>query len=216
MIKLNLLSLFLLFSIATSAQENKSDSTSVPEPKSFITSYQITNGSKKISYKAIASETYLKNKSNAPVASIWSVANIQEDPIDQKKRPVTFVFNGGPGSGSMWLHMELFRPEIIKVNSDAKEDDGAAPYNLVLNKQQLIDLTDLVFIDTVSTKYSRVIAKGKVEDYWVLNEDAASIAKFTRQWITENKRWFSPKYIAGESLGTTRAVTVANALEENG
>lgn len=216
MIKLNLLSLFLLFSIVISAQENKQDSTSVPEPKSFITSHQITNGGKKISYKAIASETYLKNKTDEPVASIWSVAYIQEGTIDQKKRPVTFVFNGGPGSASMWLHMGLFGPEVVKVNSDAKEDDGAAPYNLVNNKNGLLDLTDIVFIDPVGTGYSRVIGRGKVENYWGLNEDAASIAKFMRQWITENNRWFSPKYIAGESFGTTRAVTVANALEGNG
>jgi hypothetical protein len=87
MIKLNLLSLFLLFSIVISAEENKLDSTSVSEPKSFFTSHQITNGGKKISYKAIASETYLKNKTDEPVASIWSVAYIQEGTIDQKNAP---------------------------------------------------------------------------------------------------------------------------------
>jgi carboxypeptidase C (cathepsin A) len=139
---------------------------------------------------------YLKNKLQEPVASIWSVAYIKKETIDQKKRPVTFVFNGGLGSTSMWLYMGMFGPEVVKVNSDAKKDDGAAPYNLVTNEHALLDVTDLVFIAPVGTGYSRVIGKGKVEDYWGLKEDATSIAKFMRQWITENNRWFSPKYIA--------------------
>jgi carboxypeptidase C (cathepsin A) len=205
-----------MFSISISAQEKKETVRPVPESKSFVTNHQITNGGKIIRYKAIASETYLKNTIDEPVASIWSVAYVQEGIGDQSKRPVTFVFNGGPGSASMWLHMGMFGPKLVKVNSDAKEDDGAAPYNLVDNKNGLLDLTDLVFIDPVGTGYSRVIGKGKVEDYWGLNEDARSIAKFMRKWITENNRWFSPKYIAGESFGTTRAVGVVNALESDG
>jgi len=216
MIKLKFFPLFLIFSISLSAQEKKEVVNPVPKPKSFTTNHQIINGGKTISYKAVASETYLKNESGDSVASIWSVAYIQEGISDQTKRPVTFVFNGGPGSSSILLHMGMFGPELVKVNSDAKEDDGAAPYNLVTNKNGLFDLTDLVFIDPVGTGYSRIIGKGKVEEYWGLTEDANSIAKFMRQWITEHNRWFSPKFIAGESFGTMRAVTVANTLEGDG
>jgi len=216
MLKVNTLSIFLIFSLSISAQEKKQDSTDVPEPKSFISTHQLTSGGKTIKYKANASETYVKNKSEKPVASIWSVAYTQEGVTDYTKRPVTFVFNGGPGSASVWLHMGMFGPKLIKVNSDAKEDDGAAPYNLVPNTNGLFDLTDIVFIDPVGTGFSRVVGKGKVKDYWGLNEDAKSIAKFIRQWITENDRWFSPKYIAGESFGTVRAVMVANTLEQDG
>ena len=165
---------------------------------------------------AIASETHLKNESGEPVASLWSVSYLKEGVKDGTKRPVTFVFNGGPGSASVWLHMGMFGPELVKVDSDAKADDGAAPYTLVPNTHALLDLTDFVFIDPVGTGYSQVIGKGKVEDFWGLNEDAKSIARFMRQWVTENERWFSPKYIAGESFGTTRAAAVANALEGNG
>ena len=198
------------------AQEKKEDSLFIPEAKSFISKHEIINGGKTIRYIATASETYLKNEKNTPVASIWSVAYTQEGISDLTKRPVTFVFNGGPGSASVWLHMGMFGPQLVKVNSDALEDDGAAPYNLITNKNGLLDLTDLVFIDPVGTGYSRVVGKGKVEQFWGLNEDAASIAKFMRQWITVNNRWFSPKYIAGESFGTTRAAAVANALEKGG
>ncbi|WP_421798289.1 S10 family peptidase [Haliscomenobacter sp.] len=204
-----------LLTTALCAQE-KADSNKVPPPKSFITNHQGVFGGKIIRYKATAKESYLKNDKGDSVASIWSVAYTQEGLTDLSKRPVTFVFNGGPGSASIWLHMGMFGPQIVKVDSDAKKDDGAAPYALVDNKQGLLDLTDLVFIDPVGTGYSRVVGKGKNEDYWGLKEDAASIAKFMRLWVTENKRWFSPKYIAGESFGTTRAAAVANALEKDG
>ncbi|MEM6806168.1 MAG: peptidase S10, partial [Bacteroidota bacterium] len=102
------------------------------------------------------------------------------------------------------------------TDSEAKEDDGAAPFKLINNKACLLDLTDMVFIDPVGTGYSRVIGKGKVEDYWGLKEDAESVAKFIRQWITEQKRWQSPKYIVGESFGTTRAALVSEVLEGDG
>lgn len=214
--KLRVLFILLLLPMVISAQELKQDSLSVPKPKSFVSSHQVTNGGKLIKYSAVASEMYLNNKSGQPVASIWSVAYLQIGVESFTKRPVTFVFNGGPGSASVWLHMGMFGPELVKVDSDAKADDGAAPYSMVANTNGILDLTDLVFIDPVGTGYSRVIGKGKVEDYWGLNEDANSISKFMRQWITENNRWQSPKYIAGESFGTTRAVAVANALEQSG
>lgn len=212
-------SLALLFGIFISvglfAQE-KNDSSKVPAAKSFVTFHQGIFGGKNIRYKATAKETYLKNDKGEAVASIWSVAYTQEGVTDQSKRPVTFVFNGGPGSASIWLHMGMFGPKMVKVDSDAKNDDGAAPYTLLDNKETILDLSDLVFIDPVGTGYSRVVGNGKVEDYWGLKEDAASIAKFMRTWVTENKRWISPKYIAGESFGTTRAAAVANALERDG
>ena len=207
--------LFVFFSILPLiAQEEKEVVGPVPEPKSFVTTHQGLFGGKTIKYKATSKETYLKDTNGEPVASIWSVAYTEEGLSDNTKKPVTFVFNGGPGSASIWLHMGMFGPQIVKVNSDALEDDGAAPYPLVANPHGLLDLSDFVFIDPVGTGYSRVVGKGKVTDYWGLNEDAASIAKFIRQWVTEHKRWFSPKYLAGESFGTTRAIAVTNMLED--
>ncbi|MFK7936805.1 MAG: peptidase S10, partial [Saprospiraceae bacterium] len=161
--KITFLLFFLICFISISAQENHRKNTTIAPPKTFTTNHQIINGGKTINYRAVASETYLKNKNNATVASIWSVAYVQEGNGDSKKRPVTFVFNGGPGSASMWLHMGLLGPEVVKVNSDAKEDDGAAPYDLVNNEKGILDLTDLVFVDPVGTGYSRVIGEGKVE-----------------------------------------------------
>lgn len=208
--------ILLLFSLGLSAQDTISSETRVPEPRTFTTSHQIVNGGKTIRYKAVASETYMKDAEDKPVASIWSVAYLREGVADPVKRPVTFVFNGGPGSSSVWLHMGMLGPERVKVDSEAKADDGAAPYTMVKNENGILDLTDLVFIDPVGTGYSRVIGEGKSEDFWGLKQDAASIATFIRQWVTAHNRWFSPKYIAGESFGTMRAAAVANALEGGG
>lgn len=209
---------FLVFmSVHLFCQNEKKEEakTPIPNAKSFVTKHQAIQGGKTIRYTATAKETYLKNDKGEPVASMWSVAYIADEE-GKSKRPVTFVFNGGPGSASVWLHMGLFGPQIVKVHSDAKEDDGAAPYQLVKNEHGILDLTDLVFIDPIGTGYSKVIGEGKVEDYWGLMEDARSIAKFMRLWVTENKRWNAPKYMAGESFGTTRAAAVAQALEGNG
>lgn len=215
--KIIILLVAAICSTTSFAQEKKEvDEIPIPIAKSFVTTHQGTFGNTTIKYKATASETYLTDNDGLPVASMWSTAYTKYNVTDTSKRPVTFVFNGGPGSASVWLHMGLFGPQLVKVDSDAKEDDGAAPYELVSNNYGILDLTDLVFIDPIGTGYSRVIGKGKNEDYWGLTEDANSVAKFMRQWITENKRWNSPKYIVGESYGTTRAAAVANVLEDGG
>lgn len=209
----------LLFNVVLAQEEKKTETKSefkpVPEPKEFVTSHQGSFGGKLIKFKAIAGELYLKNKEGEPTASIWSVTYKLDGP-ENINRPVTFIFNGGPGSASVWLHMGMFGPQIVKVDSDARTDDGGAPYTVINNNYGLLDISDLVFIDPVGTGYSKVIGKGKVEDYWGLDEDAKSIAEFMRLWVTKYKRWNSPKYIAGESFGTTRAVAVASALERDG
>ncbi len=208
--------MLICLTLSAQKEEKKLVVKPIPIAQSFITAHQGVFGGKPIRYKATAKETYLTNDKGDSVASIWSVSYSLDPMGDVKKRPVTFVFNGGPGSASVWLHMGMFGPQIVNVDSDAKKDDGAAPYQMVANAHGLLDLTDFVFIDPVGTGYSRVIGKGKEMDYWGLTEDAKSVAQFMRQWITENNRWFSPKYIAGESFGTTRAVAVAGVLEEGG
>jgi carboxypeptidase C (cathepsin A) len=208
--------LIALFSFCIMAKSYcQEESKSIPEPLNFETAHEGTFHGKRIKYKAIAGETHLKNKSGEVTAALWSTSYIEEAP-DPGKRPVTFIFNGGPGSASVWLHMGLFGPKIVEVDSDAKADDGAAPFEVIHNELALLDITDLVFIDPIGTGFSQVIGNGKNEDFWGLNEDASSIAQFIRLWITTHQRWQSPKYIAGESFGTTRASTVTAALEGGG
>jgi len=209
-------SLFLC--LLSQAQETKKDTTPKPitEAKSFITKHQGVFGGKSIDYTTTAKETFLTNKEGDSIATFWSVAYTKTSMGDVAKRPVTFVFNGGPGSASMWLHMGFFGPKIVTVDSDAKNDDGAAPYNLINNENGLLDITDLVFIDPVGTGYSRLVGKGEGKDFYGLKEDVDSFAQFIRKWVTENERWFSPKYLAGESYGTTRAAALGKTLEGSG
>ncbi len=208
---------FALLTLSVSGQEKEaSGQDTIPAPIRFVTRHEITNGGKTIPYRATAGETYLRDEQGEPVASIWSVSYVRTDVADPASRPVTFVFNGGPGSASLWLHMGLLGPKRVAVDSGAREDDGAAPYAMDTNREGVLDLTDLVFIDPVGTGYSRVVGSGKIEDYWSLTGDAASVGRFIRQWVTEHGRWMSPKYIAGESFGTTRAAGVANYLEGGG
>lgn len=213
-----LITLSFLICLATWAQELQKETTPkpIPEAKSFSTTHQGIFGGKNISYTAMAKETFLTNKNGDSIAAFWSVSYTKAPMGDVTQRPVTFVFNGGPGSASMWLHMGFFGPKIVKVDSDAKKDDGAAPYDLIANKHGLLDITDLVFIDPVGTGYSRLVGKGEEKDFYGLKEDVDSFAQFIRTWVTENERWFSPKYLAGESYGTTRAAALGKALEGSG
>ncbi|MDG2522540.1 peptidase S10 [Caulobacter segnis] len=183
----------------------------IPPPVVSVTKHTGTFGGQKISYRAIAGETYLKDKDGKPLAAITSYSYIKEGPTDPN-RPVTFLWNGGPGSGSVWLHMGAFGPKRVVVPSDAK-DDGAPPFPIIDNPDSLLDVTDIVFIDPVGTGYSRALGKTDPSNYWGVTKDAKSMAEFIRLWLNEHGRWNAPKFIGGESYGTTRSAAVINELE---
>jgi carboxypeptidase C (cathepsin A) len=193
------------------ADEKGKVSTAIPTPKQFITKHTGTFGGKKLSYTATAGDTYLRDKKGKPTATIFNYAYVKNDVKDTRERPVTFIFNGGPGSPSMWLHMGVFGPKLVKVPSEADADDGAAPYDIVDNVETLLDVSDLVFIDPVGTGMSRPFGDhGK--EHWGLIQDATSVSEFIRTWVDENNRWNSPKFIAGESYGTPRAAVMSDIL----
>ncbi len=169
-----------------------------------------TFGGRRVAYTATVAEQVLKDDKGAPKAAIVTTAYIAE-PRDPN-RPVTFLFNGGPGSGSLWLQMGAFGPKRVAIPSDAR-DDGAPPYPILDNPDSLLDVTDLVFIDPVGTGFSHTIGDTKGEDYWGVTKDAKSVAAVIRKWLDENGRWNSPKYLGGESYGTTRSAAVVNELE---
>lgn len=181
-----------------------------PAPIVSITKHTGTFGGVTVAYTATARETYLKGEDGTPKASLYSTAYVKDgkDPT----RPITFLFNGGPGSGSLWLHMGAFGPKRVAIPSDAR-DDGAPPYPIIANPDSLLDVTDIVFIDPVGTGFSRALGKTEAKTYWGVTADAKSIAEFIRLWLSENGRWNSPKYLGGESYGTTRSAAVANELE---
>jgi len=126
-------------------------------------------------------------------------------------RPVTFFYNGGPGSSTMWLHMGAFGPHRIVTSTDAHTP--AAPYSLVSNAYSLLDATDLVFVDAPGTGFSRIAGKDKEKAFFGLDPDAYAFSEFITQFLTRYGRWNSPKYLFGESYGTPRSAVVVNQLE---
>ncbi|PWG01887.1 S10 family peptidase [Sphingosinicella humi] len=181
----------------------------IPPPQVSVTRHKGVFGGKTVSYTATAGETYLKAEDGTPRASIFSTSYVKE-PRDPS-RPVTFLFNGGPGSGSVWLHMGAFGPKRVAIPSDGT-DDGAPPYPIVDNPDSLLDVTDIVFIDPVGTGFSHALGKTDPKDFWGVTKDAESVAQFIRLWLNDNGRWNSPKYLGGESYGTTRSAAVVNQL----
>lgn len=183
----------------------------IPEPVSFTKELAGEFNGEAVRYRAVAGETYVRDEKATPVASFFTTAYSRTDAGDAPDRPVTFIFNGGPGSSAQWLHMGAFGPRRVDVPSDAS-GAGAPPYAVVDNGSSILDVSDLVFIDPIGTGYSRPLGTKEAKEFWGLLEDARSIADFIQTWITEHQRWNSPRYLIGESYGSTRASLVAEIL----
>jgi carboxypeptidase C (cathepsin A) len=190
--------------------EEKAAETPIPDPQSFVTEHSGRFNGVSLKYRVTAGETYLRDKDGKPKASIFAFAYTRTD--GKSPRPVTFVWNGGPGSASLWLHMGTLGPKRISVPSDARHA-GPPPYPVFDAPETLLDVTDLVFVDPVGTGYSRALGTHKGKEFWGLKEDAQSMAEFIRTWVTDNGRWNAPRFLLGESFGTTRAALVARLLE---
>ena len=169
-----------------------------------------TFGGQRIAYSATIKENLLSSEKGQPEAVIITTSYVKQ-PRDAS-RPVFFLFNGGPGSGSVWLQMGAFGPMRVAIPSDA-QDDGGPPYPLLPNPDSLLDVADLVFIDPPGTGFSYLLDGTDPERYYGLTQDAEAVATVIRRWLNENGRWNSPKYLGGESYGTTRTATVVNQLE---
>lgn len=174
------------------------------------TKHTVTIDGKKIEYEATAGTMALKDEDGKPQASIFYTAYTKPGE-DAAERPVCFCFNGGPGSSSVWLHMGAFGPRRVAFTEDGKA--LPPPAKLVENEGSLLDLTDLVFIDPVSTGFSRAADEKNAKQFHGVQEDLNSVGEFIRLYTTRNGRWKSPKYLAGESYGTTRAAALANHLQ---
>ena len=183
-----------------------------PEEKSAVTHHTLTLDGQKLPYTATAGTLLLKEDDGTVKASVFYTAYTLDGVKDPAARPVTFAFNGGPGSASLWLHMGAFGPKKVE-----RTDEGMAlppPGHLVDNDQSILDLTDLVFIDPVSTGFSRPAPGQDPKQFHGVRKDVESVADFIRLWTTRNQRWASPKFVAGESYGTTRAAGLAYHLAD--
>lgn len=180
-------------------------------PPMSTTHHTLQVNGQSIRYTATTGYMELKTEEGKAKANIFYIA-YTKDAGTSEKRPITFSFNGGPGSSSVWLHMGALGPKRVLFTDNG--DPLPPPYKMVDNDFSWLEFTDLVFIDPVSTGFSRPANEEKKEQFHGTKEDAQSIGEFIRLYTTKNKRWSSPKFLAGESYGTTRAALLSSYLQE--
>lgn len=198
----------------TGAAENKTPATPAPPPveKTSTSKHSIQINGKTLAYTATAG-TLILNKDDKPWASMFYVAYTRDNAGDVAKRPITFAFNGGPGSSSVWLHLGALGP--MRVEMAPEGEQPKPPYHLIDNDDTALEFTDLVFIDPVTTGFSRPAPGVEAKQFHGFDGDLESVSEFIRLYLTRYERWASPKFLAGESYGTTRAAALSDRLLED-
>jgi carboxypeptidase C (cathepsin A) len=191
-------------------KEEHFDMTEVPP---VVTHHQITVDGKALRYTATAGRLPIKRGDGKIEAEMFYVAYTL-DGQDAAKRPLTFAFNGGPGSASIWLHMGALGPRRVVLQADGFMPP--APYRMEDNPYTLLDKSDLVLIDAIGTGYSRAADSELMKKFWGVKGDIEAFSEFVRMYISRNERWASPLFILGESYGTTRAAGIAGYLADQG
>jgi carboxypeptidase C (cathepsin A) len=198
-----------------------STETAAPLADQLVTTrHRLVLGNTELAYTVTCGTLVLREETekdgnredHKPRASVFFVAYTLDNPPDAAHRPLTFSFNGGPGSSSVWLHLGVLGPK--RVLMDDEGHPTPPPYRLVPNEASLLPHTDLVFIDPVGTGYSRMVPGEKTREYHGYRRDIESVAEFIRLYTTRQQRWTSPKFLIGESYGTTRAAGLAGYLQE--
>ncbi|MFB0519339.1 MAG: S10 family peptidase [Acidobacteriota bacterium] len=205
-------SLVVLFIVSFHNLAAQETPLKTPEETLSVTKHSIQIDGKTLNYTAAAGTILLKEDNGKPLASFFFIAFTKDDVKDKSRRPLLFSFNGGPGTASVWLHLGALGPRRVLY-----DDEGFAlqpPYKLVDNEYSVLDVTDIVFIDPVATGYSRMVPGEDPHKYHGVMEDIESVGEFIRLYVTRNKRWESPKFVIGESYGTTRASGLAGHLQD--
>lgn len=190
--------------------ENKVDLKELKE-KIVKTIHSVKLGNSKIEYDAYAGTLLLKGDEKKATGSFFFISYVRKGNFRREDRPIIFSFNGGPGSSSVWLHLGLLGPKRVLLNNDGSMPPP--PYRLVPNNYSILDVADLVFIDPVSTGFSRADSSDKEKEFHGVSEDIASVGDFIRLYLTRFDRWTSPKFLIGESYGTTRAAGLSGYLQ---
>ncbi|MAK64579.1 MAG: septum formation initiator [Maricaulis sp.] len=174
------------------------------------TAHEVHIRGQRVRYRVVSGETVLRDLDGAETGRIFAFSYLRTDAV-ATDRPVLFVFNGGPGSASLWLHMGVIGPRRLVLDQEVNPSN-VPPFGLTDNPVSVLDVADLVFIDPVGTGFSRPAPGVDPALFWGVDEDAESIAQFIELWLTEHGRWNSPKYVLGESYGTVRAAVLPRAL----
>jgi carboxypeptidase C (cathepsin A) len=189
------------------------DAKPAPVETATPTRHSVSIAGHSYKYTATAGTLIIRDDKNQPQASVFYVAYTL-DGTKADHRPVTFLYNGGPGSSSVWLHMGSFGP--MRIETASPEATAPPPYHLVPNNDSLLDKTDLVFIDAVGTGYSRPVGKATGKDFWGVDQDLSAFSRAIQRYVSINHRWNSPKFLYGESYGTTRSAALVDQLQEKG
>ncbi|GGE78325.1 S10 family peptidase [Sphingomonas prati] len=171
-------------------------------------------GGRTIGYTVTPGTVTIRNDDGDPIASMFYVAYVADRPKGARPRPVTFTFNGGPGSSSMWLHMGSIGP--VQVQTPEPTSTAPAPYRIAPNRFSMLDKTDIVFMDAIGTGLSRPIGKAKLKDFAGVDKDIDAYARGIMRYLTIANRWDSPKFLFGESYGTLRGAGLVYALQQRG
>ena len=194
-----------------------SDQSNLEPPRRFETDCRRVIGGEQVSYRTIVAETFLTNAEGQRTASLISTSYIRSNIPRGSVRPVVFVFNGGPGSSSVWLHMGLVGPRRVAFGDDVRPET-TPPYRIADNADNadnadsILDVADVVLFNPPGTGFSRVLPDGKPEEFYGVMQDADATVRFIEHWINEHRRWQSPRFLMGESYGTVRAAVVAKLL----
>ncbi len=194
-------------------QRKDNETTPIPPEKSSATHHDMTLDGKKLRYTATAGTLLIRDEEDKPYGSMFYVAYTL-DGVEAQTRPVSFLYNGGPGSASLWLHMGSFSP--VRITTDSPNATAGPPFKLVPNDYSLLDKTDLVFVDAPLTGYSRAVGKGTPKDFFGVDQDLHAFDRFIIRFLSVNQRWNSPKFLIGESYGTTRSAALSDMLGNDG
>ena len=215
-----------LFAVAQTAKPAaKSDSSAktqpvpaqpTPKERAVTTHASVTINGQTIPYTATAGTLLLYNDKHQATASVFYIAYTKDGVKDPAARPITFSFNGGPGYASALVDIGGFGPRRVEWPTPSNVKSGVPPYKLVNNEYSILNKTDIVFIDAVGTGYSRIVGKGTPKMFYGFNEDAAAFSQFIQRYLTRYNRFNSPKFLLGESYGTTRNALLSNALIKDG
>jgi carboxypeptidase C (cathepsin A) len=197
------------------SQRRPAEATPTPvEEPPVVTKHEIRAGGRTLRYTSTVGMMPIKNRDGETEARIFFMAYTLDNPASRGPRPLTFSFNGGPGSASVWLHLGAIGPKRVRMNSDGTMP--APPFELIDNEQTWLAQSDLVFIDPVGTGYSRAIKPELAQKFFSLNGDIESVGEFIRLYLSRYERWTSPLFLAGESYGTTRASALSGYLIDRG
>ena len=195
-----------------SAQDGAATTTSpASKPSAWKSHHSIVIQGETVEYDSVIASITLRNTEDKESAELFYTAYFRTGTDDSANRPILFSYNGGPGSASFWLHMGIMGPRRVETPNVGQQDPP--PYPLVDNDYTLLDRADIVMIDPVGTGFSHPLGETPGKDFWGIDEDAASLTQFVRRFLSLTGRWNSPRYLLGESYGTTRSAVLAAHLQ---